>query len=132
MTKDLDLSRQWNCMCRDVESVHAAVAEFLDQRFKRIFDRETARFLGLGEPATEQELQLRRMQRAVLSGKIAALSQAGSLARFDPNVSAAIASEVEQLAEQPLPEGEEQLPEFHRGLVAFCDRLSAIATAHAH
>ena len=128
MDENEDFASQWADLCREVGDVHREMAQFLDERFQRILAGETAKYVELTAPRSQQEMQLRRFQRAALSGRIAALSQAGGFAKFQPSAAAAIADEAERWIDRPLPERQDQLAEHHQGLLDFCNRLAEIVS----
>jgi hypothetical protein len=127
MDETEDFSAEWASLCREVRDVHREMAQFLDERFQRIFAGETAKYAELSAPQSLQEMKLRRFQRAALSGRIAALSQAGAFAKFQPPAAAAIADEAERWVNRPLPEHQDQLPDHHQGLLDFCNRIAELA-----
>jgi hypothetical protein len=121
-----DLQQRWTEMCQEVEAVHREMSEFVDPPFRGLFLLEADKFTRLGAPGSEAELAVRRNQRAALSGKIAALAQAGAIAKMNEHVSATIVTIAEDLCLQQLPSGPADVPEFQRRLVQFADRLSVV------
>jgi hypothetical protein len=128
MQQGEDFSAQWEELCREVSDVHREMSHFLDERFQHIFAGQTARYVELPAPRSTDEMQLRRFQRAALSGRIAALSQAGAFAKFQPSAAAAIADEAERWINQPLPDRQDQLAAHHQSLLDFCNRLADIVS----
>jgi hypothetical protein len=118
--------RSWQEICQEVEAVHREMAEFVDEPFRRLFVEEAEKFSQLGEPVGEAEVATRRLQRAALSGRIAALSEAGSLAKSNQHLARAIAAEAQELCRQPLPEHPDALGDYHRELVRFTARLAIV------
>jgi hypothetical protein len=123
-TTTADLDKAWKGICREVEAVHREMSQSVDEPFRQLFYAQAENFAALGAPITELELTTRRMQRAALSGRIAALAEAGALAMLNPRVAAAIAVDAEQFCRPSLPLDESQLREFHRNLVDFMTRVS--------
>ena len=123
----MDLQQEWSDLCRNVELAQTEMARLVGGSFGQIISDEVTKFCGLGAPVTEKELQTRRMQRAALSGKIAALAHAAELATFNQHAALSITTEAEVFAsEQDLPRNRDDLPEFHHRLMNFLSRLTEL------
>jgi len=119
-----DFEQTWKETCQEVEAVHREMAEFVGEPFRQFFVDEATKLRQLGAPTTQSELNTRRLQRAALSGKIAALAEAASLAILNPHLTSIIARDAERLCQEPLPESHEALPDYHRSLLKFTARLA--------
>ena len=124
----MDLQHEWARICREIEAAESTTAPVLDERFQQIIACAIFDFRQLQQPTTLEELKVRRMQRAALSGKIAALAHAAWVSKSAGSAAAVIIQEAEFLSQQQLPAGEGELPAFHHSLRNFVSRLNSLAS----
>jgi hypothetical protein len=121
-----DITERWQLLCQDIDAVHREMAEFVEEPFREMLLQQARNFLSLSTPANDDELSVRRVQRAALSGRVAAVSEAGTVAKLNPQIAEIIAGEAQKLCALPLPDAEQSLAALHRELVRFADRMAIL------
>jgi hypothetical protein len=121
-----DIAERWQLLCQHIDAVHCEMAEFVDEPFREMLLKEARNFLSLSAPVSEEELSQRRIQRAALSGRVAAISEAAAVAKLNPQIAGIIAGEALKLCEPPLADAEQSLSALHRQLTRFVDRIAVL------
>ena len=121
----------WASMCRSTAAHAGNMASLKSQSVRDLVEAVAQRFCDLPVPATDAELNLRRVQSSAASSIIAAIVNAETMAIGCPQALAEIYNESKALSERALPIDREGFAKLRAERNAYSSRIAAICDRHS-